>query len=142
MPVPESRIPMVPQRSNFDVMAAALGVEVEQVATHENRLEEAALWYRLTRRRPTRIPPSKMRDKPDEVSRNARRLLKSWGINSPAEAADGPRSPELLAALVLLGERNADPVIEAVGRIGRLTFGRGDHRQGVSSLAASHRRLF
>ena len=93
MPMPENRIPMAPyQRSNFDEMAAALAVEVEQVATHEKQFEEAALGYRLTRRRPTRIPPSKMRDKLDEVSRNARQLLKSLGINSPAEAPDGQQS--------------------------------------------------
>jgi hypothetical protein len=51
----------------------------------------------------------------DEVSKNARRLLRSLGVNSPADAADGAGSRELLAALVLLGERNEDPVIEAVG---------------------------
>ena len=55
-----------------------------------------------------------------QVAKNARRLLKSLGVNDPAEAADGPGSRELLAALVLLGERNEDPVIEATARIGRL----------------------
>jgi hypothetical protein len=96
-------------------------MEVGQVAKHENLFEEAARWYRLARRRPARIAPSKMRDKLDGVARNARRLLKSLGVNSPAEASDGPGSRELLAALVLLGECNEDPIIQAVGRIGRLT---------------------
>ena len=109
------------EQSNFEQIAAAIGVDVGQIAKHENLFEEAARWYRLARRRPTRIAPSKMRDKLDEVAKNARQILKSLGVNSPADAADGPGSRELLAALVLLGERNEDPVIDAVGRIGRLT---------------------
>jgi hypothetical protein len=108
-------------QSNFEQIAAAFGVEVGQIAKHENVFEEAARWYRLAKDRPTRIAPPKMRDKLEEVSKNARRILKSLGIDNPADAADGPRSRELLAALVLLGERNEDPVIEAVARIGRLT---------------------
>jgi hypothetical protein len=108
-------------QSNFEQIAAAIGVEVGQIARHENLFEEAGRWYRLARRRPTRIAPSKMRDKLGEVSKNARRLLRSLGVNSRADAADGPGSRELVAALVLLGERKEDPVIEAVGRIGRLT---------------------
>ena len=46
-----------------------------RVATHAKLFEEAACWYRLARRRPTRIAPSKMRDKLDEVAKNARRQL-------------------------------------------------------------------
>jgi hypothetical protein len=109
------------KQSNFDQIATAIDVNVGQIAKHANLFEEAARWYRLARRRPTRIVPSKMRDKLDEVAKNARRLLKSLGVNNPAHAADGPGPRELVASLVLLGERNEDPVIDAVGRIGRLT---------------------
>jgi len=119
------------KQSNFDQIATAIDGNVGQIAKQANLFEEAARWYRLTkrrparrrpaRRRPVRIVPSKMRDKLDEVAKNARRLLKSLGVNNPADAADGPGSRELIAALVLLGERNEDPVIDAVGRIGRLT---------------------
>jgi hypothetical protein len=109
------------EQSNFEQIAAAIGLDAGQIAKHENLFEEAARWYRLARRRPTRIAPSKMRDKLDAVSKNARRLLKSLGVDNPADAADGPGSRELIGALVLLGERNEDPVIEAVARIGRLT---------------------
>jgi hypothetical protein len=109
------------EQSNFEQIATAIGVDVGQITKHEKLFEEAARWYRLARRRPTRIAPSKMRDKLDEVSKGAHRLLKSLSVKRPADAADGPGSRELLAALVLLGERNEDPVIEAVGRIGRLT---------------------
>ena len=108
------------EQSNFEQIAAAIAVDVEQIATHKSLFEEAARWYRLARDRPTRIAPSKLRDKLEEISKNARRVLKSLGVDNPADAANGPRSRELLAALVLLGERNEDPVIEAVARIGRL----------------------
>jgi len=107
--------------SNFEQIATAIGVDLDRISRHENLLEEAARWYWLARRRPTRIAPSKMRDKLNEVSKNARRLLKSLGVDNPDEAADGPAHHELLAALVLLGDHNEDAVIEATRRIGRLT---------------------
>jgi hypothetical protein len=107
-------------RSNFEQIGTAIGVNVGEIAKHENLFEEAARWYWLARRRPTRIPPYRMRNKLHEVAKSARRLLKSLGVNSPADAPDGPGSPEILAALVLLGERNEDAVIEATARIGRL----------------------
>jgi hypothetical protein len=42
---------------NFEQIAAAIGVEVGQIAKHANQLEAAALWYRLDRRRPARTAP-------------------------------------------------------------------------------------
>jgi hypothetical protein len=105
---------------NFEQIATAIGMEVGQIAKHENRFEAAASWYRLDRRRPTRIAPSKTREKLDQIAKAARRLLASLGVNDPDEAADGPGDPEILNALVLAGEPNADPVIEATRRIGRL----------------------
>jgi hypothetical protein len=47
-------------------------------------------------------------------------LLKSLGINDPVEAANGPGDPKILKALVLTGERDENPVVEATRRIGRL----------------------
>jgi hypothetical protein len=105
---------------NFEQIATAIGKEVGQIAKHKNRFEAAAYWYRLDRRRPTRIAPSKTREKLDRIAKTARRLLTSLGVNDPDDAADGPRDPEILNALVLAGEPNADPVIEATRRIGRL----------------------
>jgi len=108
------------RQSNFNEMATALGLEVKQIAVHEKQFKAAALWYRLDDQRPARIAPSKMRDKLNEIAKSARRLLKSLGIRNVADAANGPGSRELLAALSMLGERHEDPVIEAVARIGRL----------------------
>jgi hypothetical protein len=100
---------------NFEQIATTIGMEVGQIAKHENRFEAAAYWYRLDRRRPTRITPSKSREKLDRIAKAARRLLMSLGVNDPDEAADGPRDPEILNALVLgRGEPNADAVIEVM----------------------------
>ena len=108
------------QRGDFEQIAAAIGVEVSQVAEHESQFEAAALWHGLDRRRPTRVAPSKLRRKLDRVAASARRLLKNLGVKAPDEAADGPGDRDILNALVLAGEPNEDVVIEAARRIGRL----------------------
>src|SRR5262249_54587429 len=108
------------EQSIFEEIATAIGMEVGQIAKYRNQFEAAALWYRLNKGRPTRIAPSKLLDQLDRVATSARRLLTSVGVKDPDEAADGPGDPEILHALVLLGESNEDPVIEATRRIGRL----------------------
>jgi hypothetical protein len=123
-------------QSNFEQIATAIGVEVGQIAKHRNQFEAAALWYRLNKRQPTRIAPSKLRDKLDRVAKSARRLLTSLGVKDPDEAADGPGDPEILHALVLLGEPNEDPVIEATRRTGRLV----EIIHGVAAAAELERR--
>ena len=100
---------------NFEQIASAIGMEVGQIAKHENRFEAAAYWYRLDRRRPTRITPSKSREKLDRIAKAARRLLTSLGVNDPQPMVRV--TPEILNALVLAGEPNADAVIEATRRI-------------------------
>jgi hypothetical protein len=108
------------EQKNFEQIATAIRMEAGEIAKHENLFEAAALWYRLNRRRPTRIAPSNLRRKLKQVAESARRLLKSLGVSGPDEAADGPGDTDILNALVLLGEPNPDPVIEATRRIGRL----------------------
>jgi hypothetical protein len=78
------------------------------------------LWYRLARKRPERIVPSKLREKLDQVAKSARRLLNSLAVSDLDEAADGPGNTEILAALVLVGEPNQEPIIEATRRVARL----------------------
>jgi len=131
------RIPITPYRqSYFEEIAAALGVEVEQIAAHEKRFEAAARWYRLDKARPKRTAPSILARKVARVAKDARRLLKGLGVNNPDDAADGPGDFEILKALVLLGEPNEDPVIEATRRIGRLE----NIVDGVSAAAEIERR--
>jgi hypothetical protein len=106
--------------SDFEQIATAIGIAVKQVANLATQFEAAALWFRLDKRRPRRTAPSKRREKLNQVAKSARRLLKSLGINDPSEAADGPGDQEIFEALVLPGEPNANPIMEATQRIGRL----------------------
>jgi hypothetical protein len=106
--------------ANFEQIAAAIGIEVTQIARHEKLFEGAALGYRLDKRRPTRVSPSKLRAKLVRISKRARRLLESLGVDDPDEAPDGPGKVEILDALVLADESNEGPVIDATRRIGRL----------------------
>jgi hypothetical protein len=124
------------EQLNFEQIATAITVEVTQIAKHENLFEAAALWYRVDRRRPSRIGPSKSREKLERVTKNARRLLESLGVNDPDEAPDGPGDTEILRALVLAGEPNEDPVIEATRRMGRLV----EIIDGTVAAAELHRR--
>ena len=124
------------EQSNFEEIATAIGMDVGQIVKHQNLFEAAALWYRLNKRRPTRIAPSKLREKLDSVAKNARRLLKSLSVNDPDKAADGPGDPEVLGVLVLLGERHEDPVIEATRRIGRLA----EIMDGIAAATELERR--
>ena len=124
------------EQSNFAQIAAAIGVDVGQIVKHANLFEAAARWYRSDKRRPARIAPSKSREKLDRVAKNAGRLLKSLGVNDPDEAYDGPGNPEILRDLVLTGEPNEDPVIEATRRLGRLV----EITDGAVAAAELHRR--
>ena len=111
-------------------------MEVMRVAKHASQFEAAAYWHRQDKRRPRRIAPSKLCEKLDRVANGARRLLKSLGVNQADEAADGPCDPEILNALVLSGEPNEDPVIDATRRIGRLV----EVIDGVTAAAEFDRR--
>jgi hypothetical protein len=107
------------EQSNFEEIATAIGVEIGQIMEHENLFEGAARWYRIDKKRPKRTAPSVLRRKLNQTSKSAHRMLKSLAVNNPNDAADGPGDPEILNALVLMGEPNEDPIIKATGRIGR-----------------------
>jgi hypothetical protein len=105
---------------NFERIAAAIGTEVEEIAKHAKLFEAAARWYRLDRNLPDRSAPSSLCRKLDQIAKKARRLLKSLGIDDATEAADGPPDREILDAMILVGERDAIPVMQATQRIARL----------------------
>jgi hypothetical protein len=106
--------------TNFEQIATAIGIGVKPVANLQAQFEAAALWFRLDKRRPRRTAPSKQREKLTQVAKSARRLLNSLGIDDPDEAVDGPGDAEIFKALVLAGEPDENPVMEATRRIGRL----------------------
>jgi hypothetical protein len=122
--------------TNFEQIATAIGIGVEPVANLQAQFEAAALWFRLDKRRPRRTAPSKQREKLTQVAKSARRLLKSLGIDDPDEAVDGPGDPEIFKALVLTGERDENPVVEATRRIGRLV----EIVKGIAAAAEFERR--
>jgi hypothetical protein len=122
--------------TNLEQIATAIGTAVKPVADLEAQFEAAALWFRLDKRRPRRPAPSKQREKLTQVAKSARRLLKSLGINDPDEAVDGPGDPEIFKALVLTGEPDENPVVEATRRIGRLV----EIVEGVAAAAEFERR--
>jgi hypothetical protein len=124
------------EQANFEQIATAIGVEVEQIAKHENLFEAAARWYWLDEKQPERTPASSLRRKLDRISKSAYRLLKNLGVNNPDNAADGPGDPEILNALVLIGERHESPVIEVTRRIGRLL----EITDGIAAAAEFERR--
>jgi hypothetical protein len=124
------------KQSDLEPIATAIGMDVAQIAKHQNMFEAAAVWYRLNKRRPNRTVPSSLRRKLEQISKSARRLLKNLGINHPEEATDGPGDREILNALVLLSERTEDAIIEATQRIGRLI----EIVDGVAAVAELDRR--
>ncbi len=87
------------------------------MAKHARLFEAAALWHRLDCNAPDRTAPSILCRKLDQIAKNARRLLKSLGVVDIDEAADGPGDPEILDAMILLGERDATPVMAPVSAI-------------------------
>ncbi|MEJ0094975.1 MAG: hypothetical protein WDN46_25755 [Methylocella sp.] len=105
---------------NFEQIAAAVGVQVEEINKHATLFEAAARWYRLDSARLARTPPSSLRRKLDQIAKSGRRLLKSLGVVDLDEAVDGPGDPEIFDALILLGERDTTPVMQATGRVARL----------------------
>jgi hypothetical protein len=124
------------KQSNFAEIADAIGMEVAPIVKHENLFEAAARWYRLDEKRPGRTAPSSLRRKLNQVAKSAGRLLKSLGVKGAEEAADGPGDPEILNALVLMGEPNEDAVIGATRRIGRLL----EINDGIVAAAEFERR--
>ncbi len=122
--------------TNFEQIATAIGTAVKPVADLKAQFEAAAVWFRLDKRRPNRPAPSKQREKLTQVAKNARRLLKSLGINDPDEAVDGPGDPEIFKALVLTGESNENAVVAATRRIGRLV----EIVEGIAAAAEFERR--
>ena len=104
------------KHSDFEQIATAIGIAVKPIADLEAQFEAAALWFRLDRKQAKRIAPSKRREKLNQVAKSARRLLKSLGIDDPDEAVDGNGDPEILEALVLIGEPDANPMVHMANR--------------------------
>ncbi|WP_298428455.1 hypothetical protein [Rhodoblastus sp.] len=121
---------------NFTQIAAAIGVEVEEIANHVTLFEAAARWYRLDSASPKRSAPSTLCRKLDRISKNACRLLRSLGLADVNKAVDGPGDPQILDALILLDDDDATPVTRATQRVARLV----EFLEGVAAAAELSRR--
>jgi len=104
---------------NYKTIAAAIGKEIADNQRHGQCFESAALWYRLDKRSPKRIPPSRLQQKLISIEKAAARLLKHLGVSDLSEATNGPRDMAILDALNG-SARDEDRIIAATGRIGRL----------------------
>jgi hypothetical protein len=107
-------------QDNFEQIAAAIGMDVEDILKRAKLFEGAARWFRLDSARLERTAPSELRRKLDQIGKSARRLLKNLGVVDLDEAMDGPGDPEIFDALILRGERDTTPVLEGTRRIARL----------------------
>jgi hypothetical protein len=120
----------------FKQIAAAIDMEVEEIAKHAKLFEEAARWYRLDSASPDRTAPSILRRKLDKIAKSARRLLESLDVVNLDAAVDGPGDPQILDAMILLGDSDATPVMEATQRIARLV----EITEAVAAAAELSRR--
>ncbi len=121
---------------NFEQIAAAIGMKAEAVAKHAKLFEEAARWHRLDCDPPDRIAPSILRRKLDKIAKSARRLLESLGVVDLDAAVDGPGDPQIFDALLLVGESDATPIMEATQRFARLV----EITEAVAAAAELSRR--
>jgi hypothetical protein len=110
-------------REDFECMAAAVGKDVADVTARKESFEAAAFWYRQDCRAPkppTRIAPSAMASRMEQIAKAARKLLGHLQICDPREAEDGPGAIALLEFLASAEDEDEDAVKRATAGVGRL----------------------
>jgi hypothetical protein len=118
---------------DIELIAAAIGQEVANVAAHRKLFEAAAHGFRLSRGLPqarSRSPrrtPSQSKAKLLQISQSSRRLLKHLGVPRDGlgrvrieDAYDGPGDFEILQVLSWAVDHDENPVVVATRRVGRL----------------------
>jgi hypothetical protein len=101
-------------------IAQAVGAQPADLVEFRPKFEAAAIWYRLDRDPPKRVPPSKLQRQLVSVSKKAKGLLKALGINDLASADDGLSDAALLAVLTSADGSSESAVLEATRRVARL----------------------
>lgn len=109
-------------KEDFERIAGAIQVHRDMVIKYGAQFEAAA-WFYLHRKRAFEggRTPSQLKERLAQIERNARRLLKSLGIEEIRDAPDGPADREILQVLTYAPEGTEDLVVDATRRLGRLT---------------------
>lgn len=105
---------------DFASIAEAIGKSSEAVLAYRGRLEDAALWYQLDMRSPTRMRPAAARDKLERTATAARKLLRHLGIHDTGNAPDGPGNMTIFDALASVEGQTEDTIASATAKVGRL----------------------
>lgn len=108
------------ENEDVERIAKAIKKEPDDILPYLDKFRAAAMWYDLDRREPKRMPPSKLKDRLVRISKNANRLLKSLGVESAEDAADGPAERAILEAIADVHSGNEGAVSRASERLGRL----------------------
>lgn len=105
--------------SDLERIATAIGKDIAAIKDHSQQFESAAFWYLHDGRFSLLQKPAEQRKKMQQISRSARRLLKSLGVDDPTDSLDGPH-PEILDILRYATGSLERQVIRATERIGQL----------------------
>ena len=100
-------------------IAKAIEVKPDEIKSCLREFEAAATWYGLDQREPKRLYPSELKRRLRRIVNNADRLLKSLGVDSAEDAADGPAEPAILDAITDDRAGDEGPVLSASERLGR-----------------------
>ena len=101
---------------DFGAIAKAVGVHVAIVREHASTFQSAAMFHRFDTERPPKPAPSITARALRGLAKSAAGLLSKLGVESLADAPDGPGNPELLTWL-------ASQRVDEVGRWNEMTWG-------------------
>jgi hypothetical protein len=105
---------------DFERIAAAIGVDPDDVVQCRNEFEAIAAWYRSDCRSPHRVPPSILKRQAEQIAAAAKRLLWHLEIYDYRKAHEGPSDLALLEALAMAEDGSEAEVIGLTERVGGL----------------------
>lgn len=107
------------ENEDVERIAKAIKKKPSDILPYLDKFKAAAMWYDLDLREPKRMSPSKLKDRLVGISKNANRLLKSLGVESAEDAADGPAERAILEAITDVRASDEGRVLRASERLGR-----------------------
>jgi len=107
-------------REDFEQIATAVQAPLEAVMRYGARFEAAGWFYQNRGKAFEGRTPGQLKERLAQVNRNARRLLKSLGVEDLRDSPDGPGDREILDVLTYPPDGSEEIVVEATRRVGRL----------------------